>query len=90
MSAESLGKEKVGAVGVAIMSLEKTIRSVAEEYEKLHNRVTPILSPVPEECGKPEECPQNPVALAQRIEEATRQTERILRRIQTDNEQLEL
>jgi hypothetical protein len=90
MSAESLGKEKVGAVGVAIMSLEKTIRRVDEEYEKLHNRVTPILSPVPEVCGKPEECPQNPVALAQRIEEATRQTERIFRKIQTDNEQLEL
>ena len=90
MSAESLGKEKVGAVGVAIMSLEKTIRRVDEEYEKLHNRVTPILSPVPEACGKPEEYPQNPVALAQRIEEATRQTERIFRKIQTDNEQLEL
>lgn len=90
MSAESLGKEKVGAVGVAIMSLEKTIRRVDEEYEKLHNRVTPILSPVPETCGKPEECTQNPVALAQRIEEATRQTERIFRKIQTDNEQLEL
>ena len=90
MSAESLGKEKVGAVGVAIMSLEKMIRRVDEEYEKFHNRVTPVLSPIPSACGKPEECPQNPVALAQRIEEATRQTERIYRKIQSDNEQLEL
>ena len=90
MSAESLGKEKVGAVGVAIMSLEKMIRRVDEEYEKFHNRVTPVLSPIPSACGNPEECPQNPVALAQRIEEATRQTERIYRKIQSDNEQLEL
>ena len=90
MNAESLGKDKVGAVGVALIALEKTIRRVDEEYEKFHNRVVPILSPVPAACGKPEECPQNPVALANRIEEATRQIERILRKIQTDNEQLEL
>ncbi len=90
MSTESLGKEKVGAVGVAIISLEKMIRLVDEEYENFHDRVSSVLSPIPPACEEPEECPQNPVALAQRIEEATRRTERIYRKIQSDNEQLEL